>query len=37
VQEVLERQKFMEISLNTNHEEIRILKEENKKLRGEEE
>jgi len=37
VQEVLDRQKYMKISLNTFQEEIRTLKEENKKLRGEEE
>jgi hypothetical protein len=37
VQEVLDKQKFMEMSLNTNYEEITMLKEENKKLRGEEE
>ena len=37
VQEVLDKQKFMEMSLNTNYEEITMLKEENKKLRGGEE
>jgi len=37
VQEVLDRQKYMKISLNTFQEEIRTLKEEIKKLRGEEE
>jgi hypothetical protein len=37
VQEVLERQQFMGISMETQLEEIRMLKEENKKLRGEEE
>jgi hypothetical protein len=37
VQEVLDKQKFMQISLNTNHEEITMLKEELKIARGEEE
>jgi len=37
VQEVLDRQKYMKISLNTFQEEIRTLKEEIRKLRGEEE
>jgi len=37
VQEVLDREKYNLITLKTHQEEIRTLKEENKKLRGEEE
>jgi hypothetical protein len=37
VQDVLDRQKFMQISMETFQDEIKTLKEENKKLRGEEE
>lgn len=37
VQDVLDRQKFMQISMETFQDEIKTLKEENKQLKGEEE